>query len=52
MCLCKRERYTLKAEDQNYLKDKTCYSSPTDDSDSRLAVIGRVQILAIASGAA
>lgn len=52
MCLCKRERYTLKAGDQSYLKDKICYSSPTDHSESRLAAVGRAQILAIPSGAA
>lgn len=52
MCLCKTERYTLKAGDQSYLKGKMCYSSPTDDSESRLAVIGKAQITAIPSGAA
>lgn len=42
-----QERYTLKAGDQSCFKDKICYSSPIDDS--RLSVIGRVQILAIPS---
>ncbi|KAK4811867.1 hypothetical protein QYF61_012285 [Mycteria americana] len=51
-CVSERERYTLKAGDQSYLKYRICYSSRTDDSESRLAVTGRAQILAIPSGAA